>query len=195
MVGTSPQIAVHGTQPGVERHGLRTFVVDGRDAVAVGGQDRPRDVLAGEVHADGVALDDGHRAVDIHDQSREPVAFAVDEAVTVRVGVVREPERAPHVVGHGDAPVPPVLVDRFLVECKHTHGDRADLVVSQGDEIARAGIYFDQGAFRDFRFVFGLDVVDGARENPRVAAHERFFLAFAQVYLRCHNSGCLILGV
>ena len=174
---------------------MRTFVVDGRDAVAVGSQDRPRNILAGKVHADGVALDDGHRAVDVHHEPRQPVAFAVDEAVAVRVGVVRESERAPYVVGHGDAPVPPGLVDRFLVECKHAHGDRADLIVSQGDEIARAGIYFDQGTFRDFRFVFGLDVVDGARENPRVAAHERFFLAFAQVYLGCHNSGCLIWGV
>ena len=195
MVGASPQVSVHSTQPGVEGYGLRTFVVDGRDAVAVGSQDRPRNILAGKVHADGVALDDGHRAVDVHHEPRQPVAFAVDEAVAVRVGVVRESERAPYVVGHGDAPVPPGLVDRFLVECKHAHGDRADLIVSQGDEIARAGIYFDQGTFRDFRFVFGLDVVDGARENPRVAAHERFFLAFAQVYLGCHNSGCLIWGV
>ena len=39
-------------------------------------------------------------------------------------------------------------------------------------EGALVEVFDHKGAFRDFRFVFSLDVVDGARENPRVAAHE-----------------------
>ena len=195
VVGAAPQITVHGAQPGVERHRLRTFVVDGRDFVAVSRPYRLGDLHAGVVHADRVALDHGRRAVDVHDQSRQGVALAVHQPVAVRVGIVRKSQRAANVVRHGDAAVPPLLIDRLPAERQHAHGDRTDLVVSLRDEFARTGVYFDQSAFGDFRFVFGLDVVDGPRKNPRVAAHKRLFLAFAQVDLRCHALGRFILGV
>lgn len=158
----------------------------GRQAVAVDRAQRLGDLLPGVVHARRVALDDGRRAVDVHHQSRQGVAFAVDEAVAGRHGVVRERERAAYVVGHGDAAVPPRLVDRFAFEREHAHGDRAHLVVALGDEFARAGVDLDKGSFGEIGLLLGLDVVDGPRENPRMAAQERLLLAAAQVDLRYH---------
>ena len=77
-------------------------------------------------------------------------------------------------------------VDGLPLEREHAHGDRAHLVVALGDELARTGVDLDEGPFGEIGLLLGLDVVDGPRENPRVAAQERLLLAAAQVDLRYH---------
>ena len=47
---------------------------------------------------------------------RQGVALAVHQPVAVRVGIVRKSQRAANVVRHGDAAVPPLLIDRFPAE-------------------------------------------------------------------------------
>ena len=170
VLRVAPQVAVHGPEVGLEGERLRRFVVDGREPAAVDRAQRFGDLLPGVVHAYRVALYDGRRAVDVHHQPRQGIPFAVDEAVAGRRGVVRERERAAHVVGHGDAAVPPRLVDGLPLEREHAHGDRAHLVVALGDEFARTGVDLDEGPFGEIGLLLGLDVVDGPRENPRVAA-------------------------
>ena len=183
----TPQIAVDGPQPGVERHGLRTLVVDRFEPVAQYRVQGGGDVETGAVHARRVALHHGRAAVEVDDEPRQRVALAVHEPEAGGVAVVREAERAPHVPCGGDAALPPSRLYGLVAEGQHTHGDRADLIVPAGDEVARVGVDVDHGTFADLRFVLGGDVVDGPREDPRMAAQERLFLTFAQVYLRCHG--------
>ena len=186
MVRGSPQVAVDGSEGGLEGERLRRFVVDGREACAVDRAQRLGDLHPRVVHARRVALDDGDRAVDVDDEARQRVALAVDQAITGRRGVVREVERAAHVVGDGDPEVPPRLVDLLALEREHAHGDRPHLVVAQGHEFALPGVDLDERPFGEIGLLLGFDVINGARENPRVAAQKRFLLAFAQVNLRYH---------
>ena len=195
MVGGAPQIAVDGSEVGLVGERLRRLVVDGRNAVAVGGADGFGDFAPCAVHAHRMALDHGRGAVDVDHEPRQRVAFAVDQAVAGGPGVVREAQRAAHVVGDGHAAVPPSLVDRLALERQHAHGDRADLVVALGDEVARTGEDLDQSALGDLGFLLGLDAVDGARKDPGMAPGERLLLALAQVDLRYHERNFLIFGV
>ncbi len=194
MVRRAPQIAVHRVQLRFVGQCLRRFVVDGCDAVAVCCADRFGDFTARKVHAYRVALHHGRRAVDVDHQPRQRIALAVNQPVARRRRVVGQSQRAAHAVGAGYAAVPPRLVDGLALEREYAHRDGAYLVVALGDEFARAGVDFDQRPFGEF-LLFGLDVVDGARENPGVTAGQRFFLAFAQVYLRYHGCGFLSFGV
>ena len=186
VVRRAPQVAVHRPEVGLEGERLRRLVVDGRDAVAVDRADRLGDLLPAAVHTHRMTLDDGRRAVDVRHQPRQRVPLAVDQPVARRLRAVGQRERAAHVVGHGHAAVPPRLVNLFAFEGEDPDGDRADLVVSQGDELSRAVVDLDQGALGDLGLLLGLDVVDGTREDPRVAAQERLLLAPAQVNLRYH---------
>ena len=157
------KVPVHGIQAGLERYGLGTFVVDGGNPVAVNRSDRIGDCQAGVVHAHRVTLNHGGRVVNIDDESRQGVPLAVNQTVAGGVGGIREPERAAHVECGGDHPLPPGRVDRFLFEGEHPHGDRTDLVMSPGDEVARTGIDIDEGHLRGFRF----------RRNGRIRSRPR----------------------
>ena len=180
------QVSVHGVQPRLVGHRLRTLVVDGCETLAVDFAERLGDLHPRAVHPHRMTLYDGRRAVDVDHQPRQRVALAVDQAITGRRGVVREVERAAHVVGDGDPEVPPRLVDLLALEREHAHGDRPHLVVAQGHEFALSGVDLDERPFGEIGLLLGFDVIDGARENPRVAAQKRFLLAFAQVNLRYH---------
>ena len=119
-----------------------------------------------------MALHDGGRGVDIDHKTRQRVALAVDEAVAGRICAIRKAQRATHVVGYGNAVIPPRLVNLLLFEGEYTHGNRADLVVTLGDKLPATGIDLDQRAFAYLLLFFGFDMVDGTRENPGVTAQE-----------------------
>ena len=113
-----------------------------------------------------VGLDDERRVVAVDDEAGEPVVLAVHDAVAGRA--VRRGERGPAVQRRGDAPVPPVGVDRDRVAVvQHAHADRRRRVV-QADGGEPAAVVEHDGEVA--RRTLVADRRHGAVEHPRVAA-------------------------
>jgi hypothetical protein len=91
----------------------------------------------------------------------------VNQTIAVCLLVVGQIQRATHVVGYGYAMIPPRLIYLLLLlECEHTHSDRAYLVVATCDELTRTGKYIYNLSL--FQLTLALDTLNGARKNPRV---------------------------
>ncbi len=130
-----------------------------------------------------MTLHHGRRTVYVDHQPGQRIALAVHQTVAVGRRIIRQRQRAPHVVSHGQAVAPPSPVDLLAFERQHAHRDRAYLVMSAGNEIARFGIHVDHIAL-GYPLVAALHALDGAREDPRVATQERLLLSPPKIYSR-----------
>ena len=116
-----------------------------------------------------MALNNGCAVVDIDNQSRQRVTLAVYQTIAVCLLVVGESQRTAHIVGYGDAMIPPRLVNLLLLlEGEHTHRDGADLVVSACNKTTRAGVHIYNLTL--LQLAFALHVFDSPRKNPGVTA-------------------------
>ena len=79
----APQIAVLDALGVSLGQGFPAFVVDGRQRIAENLLQGLRQGVPDEVHADGVALNNGHTGVPIDDEPRQAVAFGVNKPEAV----------------------------------------------------------------------------------------------------------------
>ena len=114
------------------------------------------------------------------------LAFAMYQTIGVVAGIAHQAQRTAEVLGHPQTAYPVVMVDGFLAEGQHAHGDAAYLEMSAGNELLLRGIDIDHLTF--FRFTFHTG--NGAGENPRMETLERFFLSgFEKYFLIAHLYG------
>ena len=105
-------------------------------------------------------------AVDVDDESRQAVAFAVNEAVDVVVFPMGEPERLAKLEGLGEPLQPKMFVDGLVAECEHSHSNGAYLAVAVAEEVAAVG----HDAYQVALGGMAVAALDGSREYPRVEA-------------------------
>ena len=135
------------------------------------------------MHAYAVCLQDGSRTIDIDDQSRKVIAFAMHEAEGVVLGIVCHSHATPCIESHLEAMLPEGIIDGFIVEGQHAHGYGPYLPVSYGNELTFSGEHTHEVALCRLT----LEMMDGPGENPRMEAAERFVLAALEKYL-CHET-------
>ena len=92
--------------------------------------------MTGHVHTNAVGLHHGSLVVNVDDESGQQVALAMNQAEGIGVGAVGKADVQTHVECRLEARVPEGVVNLYVVERQHTHGDGALLVVAHGDEIA-----------------------------------------------------------
>ena len=119
-----------------------------------------------DVHTDRMRLHDGRLAVHVDDKTGQAVALAVDKAVNVVVATPHEAQRLAQAERLGQTLCPKRGIDCHIFEREHPYGNRADLVVSDGEENARLVEHPHGVAFDDARICPGY----GAREYPRMKA-------------------------
>ena len=122
-------------------------------------------------------LHHGGTSVNVYHQSGQAVALAVDEAEDIVLFLIGccQSQGAAQGVGFGQARGPKVAVDVARGEREHAHGDRTDLAVPDGEEIAGGIDHAHEVALFDA----GVGAVDRAGEYPRVEALEAFGLSLA----------------
>ena len=125
------------------------------------------------MHAEGVGLEDDDAVVEVGDEAGELVAFGVEEAEDVGVGVVEEAECAAVADGGEEALAEEGEADVGGVEGEDFADDGLVLVVAGGEPAAAAVDDVDEVAFGGCAF----DAEQGSGEYPGVAAGDGFFLA------------------
>ena len=139
-----------------------------------------------EVHAGRVCLHDGGMVVHVDNQSGQVITLAVYQTVGVVLRIAQHAQGTAEVFGHLQAAYPERVVDGFLTEGQHTHGDAANLEMSAGNEFFLGGV--DIYYFTFFRLSFHAG--DGAGKDPGMKTLERFFLSgFEKYFLIAHLYG------
>ena len=136
MVGVAPDISIDCIQPRLEGYGLRTLVVDSLQSLSISRTQSLSNGHTRKIHTHRVALHHSRAIVDIDNESRQRITFAVNKAVAVGLGIIGKVERATHIVGNSNTSIPPILVDLFLLlKGQHTNGYGANLIVAASDKI------------------------------------------------------------
>lgn len=115
--------------------------------------------FAGEVHTYGMCLKDSTVSIDVDDESRKLVSFAVHKTVCVvlRVGGRGEVECFAELVGGGKTGAKEVGVDFRRCEGEYSDGDGTDFIMSDAEEVALCGTDGDEFAVRRLWSVKSLD--------------------------------------
>ena len=187
VVALAPDVAIHSVQSRLKRYGLRALVVNGGELVAIGVTQSLGNSHTREVHTHRVALHNSHLVVDVNHQAWQRVALAVYQTIAVCLLVVSERKRTTHIIGDGYAVVPPRLIYLLLLfEGKHTHGNRANLIVTASDKLARLCEYIHYLAL--FYLALALYTLNGTRKYPGVATQQRLLLTSSKINLCSHIS-------
>jgi hypothetical protein len=110
--------------------------------------------------------------VEVDDKAGKIVAFAVYKAAGI-VGLCSDKaESLTEVTRNGETVYPEIVVDLFFLECEHTYGDAAYLIVSGSYVLLVGCIYFNYLSF----FRIALYTGYSAGKHPWVKAEKRFFL-------------------
>ena len=179
---SAQQEAVLLTESGLERQRGLALVEDVLQALAHDVLQGLGHLLAHHVHAYAMSLHDGRGAIDIDDQPRQVVALAVDQSEGVVLRIVCHPHAPTGVQRHLYAAAPESVVDGFLNEREHAHGDAADLPMSYGDEFALGGEHTHEVSLGRLLF----EVVNGPGEDPGMEAAQGFVLAALEIDI-CHD--------
>lgn len=147
IVGGAVQVTVVRVDGGFEGKGGFRFIVYGGELPAHHFEEGFGYDFTLEVHAYGVELGDGHSGVDVDDQSRQVVAFAVNETVNVVVRVSDKPDSPAQGVGLGNPFFPERAVDFFFFKGEDAYGYGADLIVPGGHVLILRVIDFYKVAF------------------------------------------------
>lgn len=178
------EIAILVVEIGLVGQGGFALIVDVLDNAAQHVGEGFGNGVATDVHAHRVSLHDGRVAVDVNNEARQAVAFAMDETETVCLGVAGEADATTHIVGCLQTTVPEGGIDGFmLVEGEHAHGDTAYLYVAPRQEGAVRRHDTDQVAL--IRLAF--DMVNGSAEHPWVKTAQRLFFSSLQYDGFVHN--------
>ena len=117
-------------------HGFGTFVVDGLQA-KVGHQLEGADnLLQVECHAFRLGLHHGGVAINVNDKPCQAVAFGVDEAEAVGVGIVGESHSLAHFVGLVKAFEEKPFVDSAVLEAEDLHGNAIRFAEACAEDVA-----------------------------------------------------------
>lgn len=168
VVGSAVEVAVVRVDGGFKREGGFRFVVYSVELPAHDFEQGFGYGFALEVHSYGMELGDCHSGVDVDDESRQVVSFAVNEAVYVVVRVANQPDGTAQGVGLGDAFFPEVVIYFFFFESEDAYGNGADLVVPRGEVLVLGVVYFYEVAFLYAAFDAGYR----SGEYPGVVAKE-----------------------
>ncbi len=126
--------------------------------------------LTMKVHADGVRLHHRCVRIDVHHQSGQEIALAMDETISV-VGGSDEPDSLAHLIGCLNALTPKITGQFARAKRQNPHGNRADLIVPDAQYMVVTINHLHQFAL--LRSVVGVVAVEtnsanGPREDPRV---------------------------
>lgn len=105
-----------------------------------------------KVHAGRVCLHHGGMVVHVDNQSGQVIALTVYQTVGIVLRIAQHAQGTAEVFGHLQAAYPERVVDGFLTEGKHTHGDASNLEMSAGNEFFLGGV--DIYYFTFFRLSF-----------------------------------------
>ena len=129
-------------------------------------------LLATQVHTDGMGLHDSRLTINIDNQSRQVVTLAMYQTIRVVIGIVGNTNGLTHFQSRRKAGMPEFIVNPNVRERQHTHGNRAFLIVTHSDEIARISQYTHHITLIDTL----VNLKDGTREYPRMKSPETLFL-------------------
>ena len=136
--------------------------------------------LADVVDAGRVGLHHGGAVVDVDDEAGQAVALAMHEAEGIIIGS-DEAQGAADVVGRLQPAQEEAVVELRLVEREDTHGDRANLILTQGQKLAVARHHAHPVALLGIAVV-DYNLLDGPREDPGVEPPERLLLVRLELY-------------
>ena len=94
-------------------------------------------LLATQVHTDGMGLHDSRLTIHVDYQARQVVALTMHQAVGVVIRVIGNTNGLTHLQGRRETRMPEFIVNLHVRERQHTDCNRALLVVTDSDEIAR----------------------------------------------------------
>ena len=143
-------------------------------------------LLATQVHTNRVSLHHGRLTVHVDNQAWQVVALTMHQSVSIVVGVVSDANGLTHLQGRRQTGIPEFIVNLHIRECQDAHGNRAFLVVANGDKIARISHHTYHFTLTDTFINLG----NSTREHPWMEPLEALFLTFTQPYL-FHDHQCL----
>ena len=129
-----------------------------------------------------MCLHDRRLAIAVDDQPRQEVALAVHQTVGVVARHVSQTYGNAHLQSRPQPTLPEGFAHLLVVERKHTHGNGAHLIVTNGNEIAADGQHAHHFALADAL----IHMMNRTRENPRMKALETFLLTLLQIYFPVH---------
>ena len=154
-------------------HGFGALVVDGLYTKVGHELESADNLLQMECHAFGLGLHYGCVTVNIDDKARQAVAFRVDEAEAVGMGVIGQTHSTTYLVGLFQSLKEEPFVDIAVIETQDFHGDALRLAEAGAEDVA---VVVGDGDGVAGLKAFG-GVMDGAREHPRVETFQGLFLA------------------
>jgi hypothetical protein len=115
-----------------------------------------------------MALEHGHRIINIDDKARHTIALAVNEPETIGVAAIRQSQAFPQLIGIGEFPLPEIVWRGLVAKMEYAGLYASVLVVRRTQQIA---------AMRQHRYpvaIGGLSFHPGhrARKYPGVEAEE-----------------------
>ena len=128
------------------------------------------------VHTHTVCLHDGYTAIDVDDQTRKIISLAMYQTINGVMPWNIQRERQTHLSRLFESAKPEIFVNRFVIECQHTHGNTTYLPVTASHELALCGVNTDHITLAHLT----IDMMHSTREHPGMKASQTLLLTLAQ---------------
>ena len=142
------------------------------------------------MHTHGMGLHDSSLAIYIYDKPRKVIAFTMYKTVSgvrIRSDLIplftHNTYRTTYKKRCTQSVFPKLIVNSYVMERQNTHGDGANLEVSDGNELVIVRHYTDNVTFLKPFF----NLINSSREDPRVETKKAIFLSPLQIYLLIHK--------
>ena len=135
-----------------------------------------------QVHTDGMGLHNSRLSIHINYQTRQIITLAMNQSIGIVVGIVGNTDGLTHLQSRRKARTPEFIINLNIWECQHTHGNRAFLIVTYSDKIARIRQHTNYITLSNTL----VNLSDSTWEHPRMESFETLLLSFTQPYLLHH---------
>lgn len=159
--------------------GFCTLVVNADGRWIEGLVQRGQGQIAGFRHAQGVVLQHNAISVNVDDESRQAISFAVNESAGRLAGAFQKAPPAPSSNGSRDAITPPLRIRTWAAsECQHPHRN-----ASSGRKVPIAQVLPRSGLYSNHLAVKGTSCPsrDGPAEDPRMTSTQCGVFVFSQM--------------
>ena len=136
LVATTIDKAILLSEVGFERQGGFALVINVFYSLAHYANERLAHLHTANVHSYAMSLHHGSFAVAVDYETRQIVALAMHQTIGVVVGIVGNAKAAANLKSRSKTSCPEVVVDFNISERQHSYGDRTNLEMAYGEEVA-----------------------------------------------------------